>query len=141
MLVRATVALAILRVAVGRVPFSTIARALSLREGQSAEVTDPATESRAALVGHAVSSAAAHMPWHSTCLMQALAAASLLRRCGIGATLYLGISREPAAPEGMLAHAWLRCGSRVLVGEAERKRFTVLASFAVVNSDRLGSAL
>ena len=73
MLMRATVTLAIMRVAVGLLPFRTIARAIGLRTGQSAAVTDPATEEQAIQVGRAIRSAAAHTPWQSTCLMQALA--------------------------------------------------------------------
>jgi hypothetical protein len=134
MLVRATVALAIMRLA-ALLPFRTIAGAIGLLEGQAPDATDPADAEYAAQIGWAVRSAAAHAPWKSTCLMQALAAAALLRRREIGATLYLGVAKEAAEPGGMIAHAWLRCGALVLTGDSERERFTVLASFALAGGD------
>jgi hypothetical protein len=128
----ALVALAIMRLVVGILPFRLIVAAIGLRPGRSPQETDPASEARAVLIGRAVRSAAAHAPWDSTCLVQALAAASLLRFSGIGATLYLGVAKDDgAASEGLTAHAWLRCGGHVLTGEAERDRFAELASFAV----------
>lgn len=130
LLVCATVALAIMRVAVGVLPFRTITRALGLHEGRSAQEIDRTAQARAARIGWAVRSAAAHAPWRSTCLMQALAAAGLLRIWRIDATLYLGVGRDEASPDGLAAHAWLRCGGLVLTGEAGRVRFAELASFA-----------
>src|SRR5205807_7326381 len=92
-------------------------------------------EGQAVRVGCAVRSAAAHVPWESTCLMQALAAAALLRQKEIGSTLYLAVAKDVDAPDGMLAHAWLRSGQRVLTGDADRERFTVIASLAVASAD------
>jgi hypothetical protein len=63
--------------------------------------------------------------------VQALAAAALLRRRGTGATLYLGVAKTAGAPEGLSAHAWLRCGELVLTGAAERTLFTTIASFVL----------
>jgi Transglutaminase-like superfamily len=131
MLVRATVSLAIMRIAVVVLPFRTIARALGLHEGWTPSAIDPVERRRAAQIGRAVRSAASHTPWDSTCLMQALAAAALLRRSRIGATLYLAVAKDAATPEGMIAHAWLSCGELVLTGGAERERFTPIARFAV----------
>jgi hypothetical protein len=131
MLVCALLALGIMRLAVGILPFRRIAGAIGLCRGQSPAQIDPASEARAVLIGRAVRSAAAHAPWQSTCLVQALAGASLLRLSGIGATLYLGVAKDGAAGQALIAHAWLRCGRQVLTGEAERDRFAELASFAV----------
>jgi hypothetical protein len=131
MLACALVALAIMRLVIGILPFRRIAAAIGLRPGRSPEEIDPASEARAVMIGRAVRSAAAHAPWDSTCLVQALAAASLLRLAGTDATLYLGVAKDGAGPKGLIAHAWLRCGAQVLTGAAERDRFTELASFAV----------
>jgi hypothetical protein len=130
MLARAALSLAIMRLAIDAVPFRLIAAATGLSEGLSAEAVDPATERLAAGVGRAVRGAAAHTPWEATCLAQALTASSLLRRRGISSTLYLAVANDDAAPKGMIAHAWLRCGSLVLTGATRPGRFTVIASFA-----------
>jgi hypothetical protein len=131
LLLRTTLALATMRLAVGLVPFRVIVRLLRLREAKPAQLTGPAHEVRAARTGCAVRSVAAHAPWHSTCLVQALAAAILLRRDGIEATLSLGVAKDADAPEGLIAHAWLRCGDSVVLGETESDRFTELTSLVV----------
>jgi hypothetical protein len=127
----AWVLLALARVVLGVVPFRVIARTIGLREGRTADRVDQAGEARAVRIGLAVRGAASRTPWQSTCLMQALTAASLLRFSHIEATLYLGVAKEGRAADGLIAHAWLRCGSVTLTGEAGRDRFSKLASFAV----------
>jgi hypothetical protein len=128
LLVRAGLTLVVMRVAT-RLPFTTLARVLGLRQGQTPEEVRAETVARAAAVGWAIRAAASYLPWESTCLVRALAGAVLLRRSQIGGTLYLGVATETEAAEGMSAHAWLRCGELVLTGEAERARYTPVASF------------
>lgn len=48
-----------------------------------------------------------------TCLVQALAAAWMLRGAGYEPTLYIGVA---TGEEGFKAHAWLECDGRVLIG-------------------------
>lgn len=129
LLVRAGLALAVMRVAV-RLPFRTLSRVMGLRRGETMLVVEPGDLARASAVGWAVRAAASYTPWESTCLMQALAAAALLRRRGIDGTLYLGVAKGSGAAEAITAHAWLRCGELVLTGESERARYTQIASFA-----------
>jgi hypothetical protein len=83
----------------------------------------------AARVGRAVVGAAANTPWRSACLEQAVAAAGLLRRGGIPGTLYLGVARDPTQPDGMAAHAWLRCGNVMVTGAAGHERFAVVGMY------------
>lgn len=129
LLLRAAVMLGVMRLAV-KLPFRTVSRAVGLRRGETPDLVAQEAVARAAAIGWAVQAAASHLPWESTCLMQALAAAELLRRHGIDGTLYLGVATDQSTPEGMTAHAWLRCGELVLTGEAERARYTPIASFA-----------
>jgi hypothetical protein len=129
LLVQATIALAAMRIAIGTLPFRVIARLLGLELIRSLAVQgrgDP----RAAEIGWALRAAAAHTPWESTCLIQALAGAALLRLRRIPSTLSLGVSREPADRQ-LIAHAWLRCGDEILTGAEGRDRFVELTSFAV----------
>lgn len=53
-------------------------------------------------------------PWDSKCLVRALAARKILKRRKVATTLYLGVGLEDG--EGMIAHAWLRCGSFYVTG-------------------------
>lgn len=68
------------------------------------------------------------LPAPPTCLVQAVAARSLLARRGIPATLYIGVAGSTA--EGrMQAHAWLECGDRVVTGRAGFARFKPIVWF------------
>jgi hypothetical protein len=131
LLLQAVIALAIVRGALRVFSFRVIARALGLREGRAAEIVDAATVERAERIGWVIRVAAAHVPWNTTCLMEALAAAGLLRVRGIGGTLSLGVAKGASPDDNLLAHAWLQCGDRVLTGESERDRFAELTSFAL----------
>ncbi len=51
----------------------------------------------------------------ATCLPQALAAEALLRRAGHPADLRIGVAKT--GPGRLLAHAWVECRGRVIVGD------------------------
>lgn len=88
-------------------------------------------QARAADVGWAVRRMADHTPWQSTCLAQALAAQNMLRRRGLGSTVYLGVARHREATQGLEAHAWLRCGDAIVTGAEEMDDFQSVASYAL----------
>jgi hypothetical protein len=125
----ASLTLVVMRLAITLLPFRLIARVIGLRHGLSSGDVSAAQAARAARIGWAVSSAASHLPWTSTCLVQALAAAALLRLSGIAATLHLGVARDAEAENGVIAHAWLCCGALELTGASEREQFSELAAF------------
>lgn len=130
LLLRAGVLLAIARVAVAVVPFRMIAQMLGLRLVGASPPNDVPCPDAARRVGWAIRTAAAHLPWRSTCLMQAVAGTMMLTRSGIESTLYFGVAKDSQAPNDLIAHAWLRCGEAVLTGETEDNRFVELATFA-----------
>jgi len=68
-----------------------------------------------------------HTLWESKCLVQAIAAMKMLERRKIESTLYLGTGKDDNGK--MIAHAWLRSGSRIITGAEMMKRFTVVAIF------------
>lgn len=71
----------------------------------------------------AVSAVCRRTPWESKCLVQALTAKKLLNGYGLQCTLYMGVCKSEEGE--MLAHAWLRCGNRIVTGASGRQRFTV----------------
>jgi hypothetical protein len=77
--------------------------------------------------GWAISTAAGHLPWRSTCLVQAIAGKWMLRRRSIPSTLCIGVDRGAIAR--LEAHAWLRSGNFVLTGAASAERFNTIAEF------------
>lgn len=79
-------------------------------------------------VSWAVQTAGRRTPWRSTCLVQALSARWMLRRRGKASTIYFGLTKGEAGD--LEAHAWLRCGTKVLTGARGRRRYTVVSAFA-----------
>ena len=79
-------------------------------------------------VGWAVNAARRHVPWDAKCLVQAMTARSMLARRGVEGTVYLGLLKTA---EGELkAHAWLRCGQRIVTGREGHRSFTTVSTFA-----------
>jgi len=127
LLIRAWLLLGIARLAVKVVPFSRLARRLGVPRTESPVEIPPHQMDEARRTRWAVSTAARHTMWRSNCLSQAIAAKYLLHGSGIDSTLYLGASFE--AGIRLEAHAWLRCGSIYVAGEAGRQRFAPLGIF------------
>lgn len=70
-----------------------------------------------------------HTPWESKCFVKALSAQIMLKKRRIPCTLYLGMSKDKA--NNISAHAWLRCGKFILLGDKERHGFVTVAYFSV----------
>jgi Transglutaminase-like superfamily len=73
----------------------------------------------------AVRAAAARIP-RTTCLTQALAAKYQLERCGRSAQLHLGVAKESRQ---FLAHAWLECDGKNVLGGELADRYSPLVAF------------
>lgn len=77
--------------------------------------------------------------WASAkCLARAIAAQTMLRRRGIASQLCLGVARNEVT---VIAHAWVEIGPKVIVGGAERNRFTKIEEFGQKTFRRQGHAL
>lgn len=66
-------------------------------------------------------------PWESKCLVRALTAKKMLNRRGLPCTLYMGV--QPDRQAGMVAHAWLRCGSTFVTGGNGAGNYAVTTIF------------
>ena len=78
-------------------------------------------------IEHAVRRASRYTLHGSKCYDQALTAKALLGQSGLPATIYFGLAKE--CDNQLIAHAWVRCGERVISGKAGMERFTVVACF------------
>ncbi len=112
-------------------PFRTIARTLG--QDQKAVMFVPLAtpaEMRGALaIGRAIRMAAEYTPWESKCLAQAMVAAVLLRIKGLPYGLYFGVRKDPAAANGMAAHAWVCTGPAAVTGGRSFGQFAVVGCF------------
>lgn len=123
--------LAVLGIALHVVPFKRLAAWMGLLQSSTEQPYSTVPRAEARAVGWAVRAAAAHTPWTSTCLAQALAGAQMLRRRGIDSALTLGVLITPGAAQRMEAHAWLKQGGVFLTGEGGHERFTPISTFVI----------
>ncbi|HEV7845500.1 MAG TPA: lasso peptide biosynthesis B2 protein [Thermoleophilaceae bacterium] len=86
---------------------------------------DPAQLIEAKRVGATVAAGASRLPWHPTCLRQALAVRRMLGRRAIPSKLHLGVT---SVSEGE-AHAWVTVGDEAVIGARGRQRYVPLGAF------------
>lgn len=130
LLAEAVTSLVVARLAVWFVPFRRLAARLGEAMAESPTAATEAQHAAAAPIGWAVGSLGERLPGMRQCLVQAVAATWMLQRRRIPSTLYFGLAKDEEKSADLKAHAWVRCGTLVLTGEAERHDFTVVASFA-----------
>jgi hypothetical protein len=133
----ACVLLGVMRASILLFPFRRITNLLGLAQCNTSSMPGSDMTDDPSTIGWAVQAAAARTPWESACLVQALTGMIMLSHRGIGATLYLGVSKDENNPETMTAHAWLRCGDTILIGAGGVERFSVISSFSRPPADSM----
>ncbi len=137
LLLEAAVWLGLARLALLLVPFRRLAPILGRKMAES-PLEDPSDPDVLERVAWAVRVASRYTPWKTKCLTEAMAGKAMLRRRGLASTLYLGLAK--GGDIGLEAHAWLRCGSRILTGGELMDRYSAVARFAEVPRARLVDA-
>ncbi len=80
-------------------------------------------------VAWAVSAVARRLPGRTTCLAEALAAVTMLRRRGHAPELRFGVQDRGNGSKPLAAHAWVECDGRSVIGELENQaEYTVLSA-------------
>ena len=126
LLTEAGVCVAIAKVLVHGVPFRWTARTMGTKSMITPEHEDGRTAANAKEIRWALQAIARRVRPLRQCLPQAMAAQWMTRRRGIRSTLYLGTRREAGVME---AHAWLRAGTRTVVGGEVCGQYSVIAAF------------
>jgi hypothetical protein len=125
--IQAYILLGLARLAINTVKFETLLRRLGASGFETPAEVPLAHLVEARRIAWAVRSASRYTPWKSNCFPQAIAAKFLLRRRGIGSTLYLGAAFK--ARTELEAHAWLRCGPLYITGGAGYTHFGTVGIF------------
>ena len=86
-----------------------------------------ATPREALLVYELVEAMFRRLRWKDSCLIRALTAKKLINDMGHKCTLYMGVRKT--GDQSMEAHAWLRCGKRIITGADAMEGYTVTAVF------------
>ncbi len=128
LLLEATLFMALARPAVLLFPFRRIAPMLGCEQLESPIEITTMQDMKAKQIGWAVVTMSYHTFWQSTCLVQAIAAQMMLKIRGIPGTIYMGMAKDREGT--LLAHAWVRCGSKIITGAPESGQFTIIAAFA-----------
>jgi hypothetical protein len=97
-------------------PFRYLALTLGSCQREVPESSSPREANLSLRVSRGIQAAANRLPWHTSCLIRAVAAKWMLRRRGVPSTLYLGAR---SSGSGLAAHAWLRTGPSIVTGGAE----------------------
>lgn len=110
-------------------PFAKISPKIGEYRYETSEepITDAKVMATCARVRHVVLGVCKRTPWESLCLVQALTAKKLLNQKGIKCTLYMGVRNGDNGE--MLAHAWLRCGNKLITGENGYLAYTVTGTY------------
>jgi hypothetical protein len=69
-----------------------------------------------------------YLPFKNKCLVDAIVAKKMLKKLGLGSTLYLGVGRE--SEKKIVAHAWLKCNGTIVAGERGMERFVAVEWFS-----------
>ena len=85
-------------------------------------------ELKALQIKIAVARAARLVPWRSVCIDQAMTGLMMLSRHKIPSSLCLGVKKENNENK-LLAHAWIVCGNRILIGGRESRGFKLVSTF------------
>ena len=118
LLVRATLLLAAIRIALWTLPFAYVCRRFNRRQ--------PAAPDLAAFpvkrLAWAVEVAARRIP-RASCLTQALVLQCLLGRAGRESCVHIGVAKKTTGR--FESHAWVECGGEILIGDnGELERYS-----------------
>ena len=126
----AYITLGIMRAAVLTISFKRLTRSLEhFPNKEEIAALNEQENTKAILVGKAITRTAAFTPWESACLVQSLTAQRMLKKRRIPGVFYLGAAKDEENEAKMKAHAWTQCGDTIITGGGGHEEFTVLSVF------------
>lgn len=124
-LVKVALLLETIKLAMWLLPFRVLRR-LADAAGKVPAGLQPAEGFSVERIARNVEMLSWHTPGEKTCLNQALAMQVLLSRRGYPALLHIGAFKNENGE--FLAHAWVECEGKVVIGGHELERYTPLAT-------------
>jgi len=110
-------------------PFKRLTLFMGKANEESPHLLDSTIQNKALKVGWAVYTMSRHTPWESKCLVQAMTVQTILRWLRIPGTLYLGVKK---GTDGKVdAHAWVRCGEHIVIGNYGEETYIIVACYSV----------
>lgn len=108
-------------------PFSKMAKKIGQQGIESSDIYNDSQDSYIRRVRSIVMMTSKNTPWESLCLVQALTVQFLLNKKKISNTVYLGLAKDENNKP--IAHAWIKHGGKIVVGEKGMEKFAVVAKF------------
>lgn len=68
-----------------------------------------------------------YLPFKKKCLIEAIVVKKMLQKYNIVTTIYLGVAKDEN--KNLIAHAWLRYGSKIIVGKKGMERYVAVEWF------------
>ena len=118
--------LGLARLAIACLPFRRVRMLLAARDEPEGE-GERGQQETARRIGRCIRTAANHLPWSCRCLVQALAAKTMLDRRSIGSRVFIGVARDEA--RALRSHAWLCVGSMFVTGREGHEHYRVITDF------------
>lgn len=106
-------------------PTRIYTKALGALNEETTGTPSPNDQRLAEEIGGLVRTVAAAMPFRALCLQQVIAARRMLIRRSCRSVVVLGVRPENIRD----AHAWLKVGTKVVSGDGDLDRFSVIAEF------------
>jgi len=113
-------------------PFKLLSRALG-QNCKDLDLTIPVSqeqEHKARRLATLVKRVSANTPWQSKCLVQAIMTRSLLSCYEIPTVLHLGAKLHHRDSTSIKAHAWVKVGTKVIIGGGGHRAFGIVSTFA-----------
>lgn len=122
--IEAWIYLSIAKLMVQLFPFKKIASKLGTPQQDSSKQT--ATSSMVDQIELSIVRAVKYVFFTSKCYDQALAVTLMLKRRRVSSTIYFGVYKEL---NQLIAHAWVKCGDKIVAGKKGYEKFTPVAWF------------
>jgi len=136
-LLEATLSLALARIVMLIAPFRWIARRMG-EQTSPMKTTDPGERSEQILhLAKILQAVARNVPWKTNCLVQSIAAATMLRRRKMEGAVYFGARTDESGK--FEAHAWVCCGEILVTGDHDEEMYTELAMFRFPKQKKIGN--
>jgi hypothetical protein len=119
--------LGMFRIAILILPFKVIASLLGKHMSESDKKHRFKSMETAKLIALSIRTMSLRLPWECKCLAQAVSGKIMLDNRKISNTLYLGVAKDEN--EKLIAHAWLRIGENIILGDEGLDRFAVVSTF------------
>lgn len=118
------------RFKVAFVPFRVYKQGLGQHMHTSPQQQSQQANGVAKQIKWAIAKSVRYLPFHSSCMVQAMAAKAMLKKRALATTFYIGVANDQTR-QGKLNHAWLRSGALIVTGyQKDLDSYAIIGTYA-----------